>query len=203
MLFSLLLITSMSTGSLRKEQLRVRFAQPPRDGRFRPSLPCALLGRHSRVVAPRSVEGRPPGRIYLHPAQRQHEHAECEQAKYPTAERRKHRLSICVTRAFRTAIAEATWSAQRLAVQRRGRRTNASLMLLQFPCGDCVRCNGFMGGRLFSETMWRDNADHLGTTCGHQGDDHRRARWSVRWSCFPIVEARRLREGSRKGDGLP
>jgi hypothetical protein len=35
---------------------------------------------------------------------------------------------------------------QRLAVQRRGRRTNGSLMLLQFPCGDCVRCNGLLGG---------------------------------------------------------
>jgi hypothetical protein len=37
-------------------------------------------------------------------------------------------------------------SVERLAVQRRGRRTSGSLMLLQFPCGDCVRCNGLLGG---------------------------------------------------------
>jgi hypothetical protein len=34
---------------------------------------------------------------------------------------------------------------ERFAVQRRGRRTSGSLMLLQFPCGDCVRCNGLLG----------------------------------------------------------
>jgi len=35
---------------------------------------------------------------------------------------------------------------ERFAVQRRGRRTSGSLMLLQFPCGDCVRCNGLFDG---------------------------------------------------------
>ena len=95
--------------------------RPPRGGRFRPSLPCTLLGGDIRVVAPRSVDGRRPSRIHLHPAQRQHEHAECQQAIYPTTERRKHRLSICVTRAFRTAIAKTTWSAERPAVNPRSR----------------------------------------------------------------------------------
>jgi len=36
-------------------------------------------------------------------------------------------------------------SAERLAVQRRARHTNGSLMLLQFPCGGIVRCNGLFG----------------------------------------------------------
>jgi hypothetical protein len=35
---------------------------------------------------------------------------------------------------------------ERFAVQRRGRRTSGSLMLLQFLCGDCVRCNGLFDG---------------------------------------------------------
>jgi len=35
---------------------------------------------------------------------------------------------------------------QRLAVQRRARRTSGSLMLLQFPFGGIVRCNGLFGG---------------------------------------------------------
>jgi hypothetical protein len=108
----------------RPDPLQRLVGRPPRGGRFRHSLPCALLGGDIRVVAPMSVDGRPPSRIHLHPAERQHEHAECEQAKYPTAERRKHRLSICVTRAFRTAVAEATWSAQRLAVKLRACRTH-------------------------------------------------------------------------------
>ena len=73
-------------------------------------------GGDIRVVAPRSVDGRPPSGIHLHSSQRQHEHAECEQASYPTTERRKHRLSICATRAFRTSIAKATWSGL-LAIQ--------------------------------------------------------------------------------------
>jgi len=33
-------------------------------------------------------------------------------------------------------------SVERFAVQRRARRTNGSLMLLRFPCGGIVRCNG-------------------------------------------------------------
>ena len=47
---------------------------------------------------------------------------------------------------------------ERLAVQRRGRRTSGSLMLLQFPCGDCVRCNGLFGG-----TFPRDSIEIRGT----------------------------------------
>ena len=35
-------------------------------------------------------------------------------------------------------------SAQRLAVQRRARRTSGSLMLHQCPCGGVVRCNGLL-----------------------------------------------------------
>ena len=38
------------------------------------------------------------------------------------------------------------WPAERLAVQRRHRRTNGSLMLLRFPCGGVVRCNGLFDG---------------------------------------------------------
>ena len=34
---------------------------------------------------------------------------------------------------------------ERLAVQRRARRTNGSSMLLRFPCGGIVRCNGLLG----------------------------------------------------------
>jgi len=40
-------------------------------------------------------------------------------------------------------------SVQRFAVQRRARRTNDSLMLLEFLCGGIVRCNGlFDNGRM-------------------------------------------------------
>jgi len=37
-------------------------------------------------------------------------------------------------------------SVERFAVQRRARRTNGSLMLLRFPCGGIVRCNGLLDG---------------------------------------------------------
>jgi hypothetical protein len=86
------------------EQFAIAASQPP--GRWscsafsqRALRPC-VLGGDVRVVAPRSVQGRAPSRIHLHPAQRQHEHAKCEQAKYPTTQRREHRLSICANRAF-------------------------------------------------------------------------------------------------------
>ena len=39
------------------------------------------------------------------------------------------------------------WPVERLAVQRRARRTSSSLMLLRFPCGGIVRCNGLLDGR--------------------------------------------------------
>ena len=42
-------------------------------------------------------------------------------------------------------------SVQRFAVQRRGRRASGSLMLLQFLCGDCVRCNGRLDGGQHTE----------------------------------------------------
>ena len=37
-------------------------------------------------------------------------------------------------------------SVERPAVQRRARRTKGSLMLLRFPCGGIVRCNGLLDG---------------------------------------------------------
>ena len=37
-------------------------------------------------------------------------------------------------------------SVERFAVQRRARRTGGSLMLLRFPCGGIVRCNGLLDG---------------------------------------------------------
>jgi len=52
-------------------------------------------------------------------------------------------------------------SAERLAVQRRGRRAIGSLMLLQFPCGDCVRCNGLFDGRTTNHRNFSDEADPL------------------------------------------
>ncbi len=49
----------------------------------------------------------------------------------------------------RVGVRSFRMSVERLAVQRRGRRTSGSLMLLQFPCGDCVRCNGLFDGRAY------------------------------------------------------
>ena len=51
---------------------------------------------------------------------------------------------------------------ERLAVQRRGRRTSGSLMLLQFPCGDCVRCNGLFDGSSLSDDLYLDSQKRVG-----------------------------------------
>lgn len=67
------------------------------------SRPCVLRG-DVRVVAPRFVDRRPPGPVHLHPAERQHEHAECEQAIYPTTQRREHRLSIYLVPRWREHV---------------------------------------------------------------------------------------------------
>ena len=50
-------------------------------------------------------------------------------------------------------------SVERFAVQRRGRRTSGSLMLLQFLCGDCVRCNGMFDGRTTNPRNFSEEAD--------------------------------------------
>ena len=50
---------------------------------------------------------------------------------------------------------------ERFAVQRRGRRTSGSLMLLQFPCGDCVRCNGLFDGRTTNPRNFSEEADSI------------------------------------------
>jgi hypothetical protein len=54
-----------------------------------------------------------------------------------------------------------TTTAQRLAVQRRARRTNGSLMLLQCPCGGIVRCNGLFDGRTTNPRNFSDQADPI------------------------------------------
>jgi len=50
-------------------------------------------------------------------------------------------------------------SAERLAVQRRARRTNGSLMLLRFPCGGIVRCNGLLASIRHSSSMGIEGAE--------------------------------------------
>ena len=52
-------------------------------------------------------------------------------------------------------------SVERLAVQRRARRTSGSLMLLQFLCGDCVRCNGLFDGRTLNFRNFSEEADPI------------------------------------------
>ena len=52
---------------------------------------------------------------------------------------------------------------QRLAVQRRARRTNGSLMLPRFPCGGIVRCNGLLGSAL---TGTSDSCRHCQDSIG-------------------------------------
>jgi hypothetical protein len=52
-------------------------------------------------------------------------------------------------------------SVERFAVQRRARRTNGSLMLLQCPCGGIVRCNGLFDGRTTSLRNFSDQPDPI------------------------------------------
>ena len=59
-----------------------------------------------------------------------------------------HRTNCDCLLWFRHVVVHTRRSAERLAVQRRARRTNGSLMLLRFPCGGIVRCNGLLASAL-------------------------------------------------------
>src|SRR5450631_2668725 len=62
---------------------------------------------------------------------------------------------------FPFAFTQIPAPVERLAVQRRGRRTSGSLMLLQFPCGDCVRCNGLFDGKTTNFRNFSDEANPI------------------------------------------
>jgi len=85
-------------------------------------------------------------------------------------------------------------SGQRFAVQRRARRTSGSLMLLRFPCGGIVRCNGLLDAvlpceRILQSRLQRREPRRIHSHARRRGIDGYKPPWtSGTESVFAIDE---------------